>query len=80
VSTCGQSHVGACELESRQKHGCRVLVNVVICQIEVSATSRSLVQRSPTDRGVSFSVIWIPQEKGGPVPRWAVVPEERKLC
>jgi hypothetical protein len=29
------------------------LVSVVCCQVEVSATSRSLVQRSPTDCGVS---------------------------
>jgi len=28
-------------------------VNVVCCQVEVSATSWSLVQRSPTDCGVS---------------------------
>jgi hypothetical protein len=27
------------------------------CQVEVSATSRSLVQRSPTDCGVCLSVI-----------------------
>jgi hypothetical protein len=29
------------------------LVSVVCCQVEVSASSRSLVQRSPTDCGVS---------------------------
>ena len=29
------------------------VVNVVCCQLEVSATGRSLVQRSPTDCGVS---------------------------
>jgi hypothetical protein len=28
------------------------------CQVEVSATGRSLVQRSPTDCGVCLSVIW----------------------
>ena len=33
------------------------VVSVVCCQIEVSATSRSLVQRSPTDCGVSLCVI-----------------------
>jgi hypothetical protein len=32
-------------------------VSVVCCQVEVSATSWSLVQRSPTERGVSISVI-----------------------
>jgi hypothetical protein len=34
-------------------HGCLSLVSVVCCQAEVSATGRSLVQRIPTDRGVS---------------------------
>ena len=29
------------------------LVSVVFCQVEVSATCRSLVQRSPTECGVS---------------------------
>jgi hypothetical protein len=33
------------------------VVSVVCCQVEVSATSRSLVQRSPTDSGVSLCVI-----------------------
>jgi hypothetical protein len=33
------------------------LVSVVCCQVEVSATSWSLVQRSPTESGVSISVI-----------------------
>jgi hypothetical protein len=32
-------------------------VSVVCCQVEVSATSWSLVQRSPTECGVSISVI-----------------------
>jgi hypothetical protein len=32
-------------------------VSVVCCQVEVSATSRSLVQRSPTDCGVSLCLI-----------------------
>jgi hypothetical protein len=33
------------------------LVSVVCCQVEASATSRSLVQRSPTDCGMYVSVI-----------------------
>jgi hypothetical protein len=33
------------------------VVNVVCCQVEVSATSWSLVQRSPTDCGASLCVI-----------------------
>jgi len=33
------------------------VVSVVCCQVEVSATSLLLVQRSPTDCGASFDVI-----------------------
>jgi hypothetical protein len=39
--------------KSHLRHGCLSLVSVVCCQVEVSATSWSLVQRSPTDCGVS---------------------------
>jgi uncharacterized membrane protein YccC len=42
--------------ESHRGHGCLSLVSVC-CQVEVSATGRSLVQRSPTDCGVCLSVI-----------------------
>jgi hypothetical protein len=35
------------------RHGCLSLVIVVCCQVQVSATGRSLVQRSPTECGVS---------------------------
>ena len=38
-------------------HGCLSVVSVVCCQIEVSATSLSPVQRSPTDCGVSLCMI-----------------------
>jgi hypothetical protein len=38
-------------------HGCLSLVSVVCCQVEVSATGRSPVQRSPTDCGVCLCVI-----------------------
>ena len=37
-------------------------VSVACCQVEVSGTGRSLVQRSPTDCGVSLCVIYKPQE------------------
>ena len=33
-----------------------------VCQVKVSATGRSLVQRSPTDCGVSLCVTYKPQE------------------
>jgi hypothetical protein len=39
--------------ESHRGHGCLSLVSVVCCQVEVSATSWSLVQRSPTECVVS---------------------------
>jgi hypothetical protein len=40
--------------KSHRGHGCLSLVSVVCCcQVEASATSRSLVQWSPTDCGVS---------------------------
>ena len=48
------------------------------CQVEVSATGRSLVQRRPTDCGVSLCVISKPQERGDPGPRWAVAPKKKK--
>jgi len=45
-------------------HGCPSLVNVVCCQVEVSASGRSLVQRSPSV--VCLSVIV--KHRGGPGP------------
>jgi hypothetical protein len=39
--------------KSRLGHGCLSVVSVVCCQVEVSATSCPLVQRSPTECGVS---------------------------
>jgi hypothetical protein len=54
------------------------LVSIVYCQVEVSATDRSLVQRSPTDCGVSMCVISEPRALGGSGPRWAVAPETKK--
>ena len=45
-------------LESSRRHGCLSLVSVVRRQVEVSATDWSLVQRSPTDCGVSELWSW----------------------
>jgi len=42
-----------CGFKSRQGHGCPSFVSVVCCRVEVSAGGLSLVQRSPTDCGVS---------------------------
>ena len=43
--------------ESRRGHGCLSLGSDVCCQVEVSTTSWSFVQRSPTDCGASSYVI-----------------------
>jgi hypothetical protein len=43
-------------------HGCLSVVSVVCCQVEVSATGWFLVQRKPTDGGVSLCVIQKPHE------------------
>ena len=49
---CGRTPAGIGGFESRRGHGCLSVVSVVCCQIEVSATDRSLIQGSPTDCGV----------------------------
>jgi hypothetical protein len=49
----GRSLTRIVGLNSTGGHGCLSLVSVVCCQAEVSATSWSLVQRSPTECGVS---------------------------
>jgi len=53
------------------------VVSVVFCQVEVSATSRSLVQRSPTDCGASC-VIWKPEKWGRHGTPWAAAPKGGK--
>jgi hypothetical protein len=47
--------VGLMGLRVHIPHGHRYpsLVRIVFCQVEVSATGRSVVQRSPADFGVS---------------------------
>jgi hypothetical protein len=55
-------------------------VCAVCCQVEVSATSWSLVQRSPADRSASLRVIKKPSGWGGHSPRWAAVPEKKKVA
>jgi hypothetical protein len=42
-----------CGFESRRGYGCLSLVKVVCCQAEVTASGWSLVQRRPTECGVS---------------------------
>ena len=62
--------------ESHRRHGCLSVVSVVCCQVEVSATSSSLVQWSPTDCDASLYVIKKPHERGGHGQRWAAAPQE----
>ena len=52
ASVCGRSLGG-----TAGSNGCLSVVSVVCCQVEVSATGRSLVQRSPTDCSVCVSVV-----------------------
>ena len=66
-----------CGFESHQGHGCLSLVSVVCCQVEVSVTSWSLVQRSPTDCGLSLWVIEEPHELGGHGPLGACAKRKR---
>jgi hypothetical protein len=50
---CGRSLAGTAGSNSTGGHGCPSLVSVACCQVQVSATSRSLVQRRLTECGVS---------------------------
>ena len=68
-------------------HRLRADCSVVCCQVEVSATDWSLVQRSPADCGASLCVIKKPHTRGGysPArglqntnPQWVVAPVEKK--
>jgi hypothetical protein len=42
-----------CWFESSRRHGCLSVMSGVCCQVEVSASGRSPVQRSPNESGVS---------------------------
>jgi hypothetical protein len=55
------------------------VVSAVCCQVKVSATSWSLVQRSPTDCGASLCVIYKPQEWEGHDPRWVAEPQKEDV-
>jgi hypothetical protein len=56
------------------------LVSVVCRQVEVSATSWSLVQRSPTECGVSnVCDREASTKRGDPGPQGAVEPLEKKI-
>jgi hypothetical protein len=66
-----------CGFESRRGYGCRCLVSVVCCQVEISVSGWSLVQRSPTECCVSKWVwSWSIEKRRGKVPPTDVVPFE----
>jgi hypothetical protein len=67
-----------CAFASRRWHGRPCLVTVVCCQVGISTSGWSLVQRSPADCGVSecdreASTV------GKPWPNWGVVHEKNNL-
>ena len=68
-----------CGLYSRWGDGCLSVVNAVYCQIDVSATGRSPVQRSPIGCGVSECDREAGQ-RGGPDPLGAVAPWKNNYC
>jgi len=43
-----------CGFDSRREHRCLSVVNIGCCEVQVSAMGRSLIQRSPTECGVSL--------------------------
>jgi hypothetical protein len=51
----GRAIAGIAGLNLAGWHGCTSLVRVVCCKVDVSSSGSSLVQRSPTDCGVSES-------------------------
>ena len=70
---CSRSLIRLAGSKSHRWHGCLSVVSVVCCQVKFSATGRSLVQRSPTECGVSEydreGLIW-----GGPCPPGTTAP------
>jgi hypothetical protein len=65
--------------ESRRGHGCLCLVSVVCCQVEVSATGWSLIQRSTTECGESNWTWSGSLDKGETLAHMGAV-APRKLC
>jgi len=55
------------------------VVNVECCQVEVSVTSSSLVQRNSIDCGASLCVMLNTRELRGSGPLGAVAPKTNKL-
>ena len=64
-----------CEFEFHRGHGCLSVVSGVCCQVEASATSRSLDWRSPTDCGESLSRTLVNE---GAMAHWGAVATKKK--
>jgi hypothetical protein len=65
--------------KSRLGHGCLSVVSVVCCQVEVSATSCSLVQRSPTECGVSKKCVIVkPRNEEAKAPEKGLLSHRKK--
>jgi len=77
-TVCGRLTAEIVEFDSHRRHGCVSVVNVVLCQVGVSVTSWSLVQRCPSDCGASLCVIYKPRKWGGPDPLVTVAPQTTK--
>jgi hypothetical protein len=74
---CGRSPAGI--VGSNATGGMDVcLLIVVFCQVEVSATGYSTVQRSPTDCGASLCVIKKRREWRGPGTQWGLLRHKKK--
>jgi len=82
VSVCGRSLTEIVGSKSPGGDGYLSVVSVVWWQVEVSATSWSLFQSSPTKCGASLNMIWKPRKWGGPGPLGggAVAPKTNELC
>jgi len=75
---CVLSGRGLCDgliTRPEESYECLSVVSVVYCQVEVSATGWSLVQRNLTDCGPSLCVIYKPHAWGGHGPLGAVTPK-----
>jgi hypothetical protein len=62
---CSRSPAGIAGLNPAEGMDVCLLWVLCVCQVQVSATDWSLVQRSPTDCGASLCVISKPQDWGG---------------
>ena len=60
-------------------HGCLSLLNVVKCQVEVSATGRSLFHRNPAECGVSNGALSENVDEEEAWPNGTVEPRKKNI-